>query len=971
MQRLPFFLMATLLMAGTAMAQSASSELRGQVVDDQGLALPGVAVVATNQDSGYTREIVTNVDGSFFMPVMTPGTYQISAQLPGFSTYIRPDVPLNVGASFNLTVELTVGGIEEEITVTAEAPLVDTTSKEVGGYIQQQELLDTPSFNRNFTGYLDLVPGVVATGSTSSFAADSIMVNGQDSSNVAYNFDGASNDDDHLGGSAGAQARIPIEAVQEFQLLTGQFDAEFGLASGGVLNAVSKSGTNEFHGAVFAFVKGHQMTAKDYFVATKSLTKPDTAEKQLGFTVGGPILRDKLHFFWSLERPILDTGVTVNIPARPDQNRAEIEAVRPWNFFLRGDHQINANNTWGGRWLYETSPSTHAASNWGIGTAQHEHDHDWASGGSLNSVIGNNKVNVLRFGAVYEDLHWGSSAESFGSPPKLQKTEVPQLNYLDWIGGTHNTAFRRINWTIHVDNQFSVFIPDKNGDHDLKFGASMRYMDLNYNSNGLRNGRFIFDTNADFKVGDYSTYPERLSIQVPNNQHYVMTGTILSGFAQDKWQINDRTTLSIGARYDVELIPTPNADNEFYGAAATSSTYPIDKNNFAPRLGFSHVLDEAGRTVLRGGIGRFYQKFRITHIDNVFGEQMYDDSFNVTLPLDGVDPGPSAGLRPTASYLKNGPTVDWAIIDALYPPGSKVLNAGNIRFDNSNRSNPYADQLSFGFERQVADDMSLSVDYIRVMQRDQLILFNHNQPERISTARTAKIQRPNSKYVDDVYQLLNGGSINHDALQMSVDKRFSNNYRFRISYTLGNTRGNTRQGDAQSVYTQSAGDLNLSQNWGPTDFDRRHNLVSNFTVAVPGTGGLRVSGIMRVRSGGRFSLLDSTLDTNKNGTANDEWLAAGTYSGSGTDSFTVDYAGGRNGGVGPRYFQVDGRAGYTVEMPNADTLEAYVDFINITNNSNFNQPSGDRRRSSTYLILRTLVNNGLPRQLQLGLRYAY
>jgi len=971
MRRLVLFMMAILLVAGTATAQNASSELRGEVVDDQGLALPGVTVVATNQDNGQFRETVANVDGSFFFPVMSPGTYEITAELPGFRRYIRPDVPLTVGSSFNLTVELTVGGIEEEITVTAEAPLVDTTSKEVGGYVQQQELLDTPSFNRNFTGYLDLVPGVVATGSTSSFAADSIMVNGQDSSNVAYNFDGASNDDDHLGGSAGAQARIPIEAVQEFQLLTGQFDAEFGLASGGVLNAVSKSGTNEFHGAMFAFVKGHQMTAKDYFVASQSLVKPDTAEKQLGFTVGGPIIRDKVHFFWSLERPILDTGVTVNIPSRPDQNRAEIEAVRPWNFFLRGDHQINANNTWGGRWLYETSPSTHAASNWGIGTAQHEHDHDWAAGGSINSVIGNNKVNVLRFGEVYEDLHWGSTDESFASPPKAQITQPPQLNYLDWIGGTHNTMFRRINWTLSAENQFSVFVPDKNGDHDLKFGVAWRYMNLNYNSNGRRNGRFIFDTNKDFNASDYSTYPERLSIQVPNNQHYVMTGTVLSGFAQDKWQLNDRTTLSIGFRYDVEIMPTPNADNEFYGAPVSASVYPMDKNNLAPRLGFSHVLDDAGRTVLRGGMGRFYQKFRVTHIDNTFGEQMYDDSFNVNLPLDGVDSGPSNGLRPTAAYLKDGPTVNWAVIDALYPPGSKVLNAGNIRFDNSGRQNPYADQLSFGFERQVADNMALSMDYIRVMQRDQLILFNHNQPERISTARTAKIQRPNSTYVDDVYQLLNGGSIDHDALQVSLDKRFSNNYRFRVSYTLGNTRGNTRQGDAQAVYTQAAGDLNLSANHGPSDFDRRHNLVANTTIAVPGTGGLRVSGIIRVRSGARFSLLDSTLDTNKNGTANDEWLAAGSYSGVGTDSYTVDYAGGRNGGVGPRYFQLDGRAGYTLEMPNADTLEAYVDFINITNNSNFNAPSGDKRRSSTYLILRTLVNNGLPRQLQIGLRYAY
>jgi len=160
------------LTASPAAGQQATSELRGRVVDQTNAALPGVTIVVRNQDSGLFREAVSNTDGSYFMTAMIPGVYEISAELPGFRRYNRRDVPLEVGRTTTVEIKLEIGAIDETVMVTAEAPLVDTSSKEVGGFIQSRELLDTPSFNRNFTGYLGLLPGVVAGGSTASFAAD-------------------------------------------------------------------------------------------------------------------------------------------------------------------------------------------------------------------------------------------------------------------------------------------------------------------------------------------------------------------------------------------------------------------------------------------------------------------------------------------------------------------------------------------------------------------------------------------------------------------------------------------------------------------------------------------------------------------------------------------------------------------------------------------------------------------------------
>ena len=182
--------LAILLSASQAVAQQGSAELRGRVLDNTGGALPGVTVTVRNQASGVYRNATSTADGAYFMTGLIPGVYELTAEMPGFRKYSRKDLRLEVGKTATVDVQLEVGGIQEELVVTAEAPIVDVTSKEVGGNITSQDLLSLPSVNRNFIGFIGLLPGVVPSISTESFGSDSVNVNGQDARNNNYLMDG-------------------------------------------------------------------------------------------------------------------------------------------------------------------------------------------------------------------------------------------------------------------------------------------------------------------------------------------------------------------------------------------------------------------------------------------------------------------------------------------------------------------------------------------------------------------------------------------------------------------------------------------------------------------------------------------------------------------------------------------------------------------------------------------------------------
>ncbi len=970
-----------LVTASLAAAQQGTSELRGRAVDQQGGALPGVPIVVTNQDNGTFRETVSGADGAFLLSGMTPGTYEVRAEMTGFKKHQSRDVRLEVGRSTLVEIRLELGAIEESVTVTGEAPLVDTSSKAIGGNVSAREFVDLPSFNRNFASYLALVPGVVASVSATTFGADSINVAGQNVRNVNYTMDGSNNNDAFNGGNGGAQARMPIEAVQEFQLLTSQFDAEFGMASGGVVNSVSKQGTNQFHGSAFMFYQDQNLTTRDYFASRGDFDKPETQQQQWGGTLGGPILQNRMHFFSSLERIVLDGGVTTNIPSRPDLERTDFEKTRVWNTYLRGDHQVNATNTWGLRWLRETSPQPLQinAENHTVSRYEAETDVDYTLVGNLSSIFGSNKVNTLRVSAVKEDVFFGNPLFNDGAD---QRSLLPTLNHLAFSDQQSPRANRRLDLAYGADNIFAWFLPNTwGGDHDLKIGMSYMYSSLRVQDFGNLNGTFTIPSDLTFNAANPRTYPERLAIRVGNPLDFYMKGHFIGGFLQDKWRPSDRVTISVGARYDLELTRTPNQLNPLYPSG--SGDYPVDGNNVAPRLGFTYAMDEESRSAIRGGFGVFYQRTSFTFLTPMFSAGRLSDSFVVQYPLNNADPGPRAGSLPTAPELVNGPVVNHALIDARFPPGTLNRNVGTVRFDNPDRQNSWSRQYSIGYERQLGATTGVGLDFIRSEQRAQFMLKDLNPGVRDTTTATSTLRRTSplvgapGEFAARVDTIVNDGFINYNTVQVALTQRQRAGFSGRVSYAFSRGRGNVSTGQADVAISQVLGDLNLDNDAGPTNVDRPHILSVAWTYQVPRTRGLRVSGVYQLRSGTPFSLIDSTFDLDRNGQTANEYLPAGTYRGSDADAYDVDYTGGRNGARGPAYASLDMRAGYVFRLPRGRSLNAFVDVFNATNEPNFASPSGatgiagtDRRIPATFLNLTSLVN-GVTRTFQLNMRLGF
>lgn len=269
----------------------------------------------------------------------------------------------------------------------------------------------------------------------------------------------------------------------------------------------------------------------------------------------------------------------------------------------------------------------------------------------------------------------------------------------------------------------------------------------------------------------------------------------------------------------------------------------------------------------------------------------------------------------------------------------------------------------------MSNDLSVNADYVHVSGRDILITRNLNPGLRINTSRTGRIDRISPDFVSSVNTLVNEGSTEYDALQLMLEKRFSHNWSARLSYTLADGRGNVSGDGTEGSSFQLLDDLRLDANEGPTDFTRRHNFVLSGSVLVPRTRGLNISAVARALSGLPFSIVDTSTDPDQNGILFDP-LPAGTYSGTGDEAITVENDGGRNGAVGPGFFQLDLRAGYRVRLAPTRTIEGFIDIFNVTNRANFANPTGDRR-STNFLRLTGLREGGVPRTLQVGVRFAF
>lgn len=986
-----------LALALPAQAQFARSSLNGRVTDPDGSPLPGVTVGIRNEASGYTRQTVTGVDGGYDINGVTPGTYTVTFSLQGFNAEQREGVRLSVGIESSLDATLNLGNVEETVTVTAQTPLVETTSKEVGGHITSDQFETLPSQNRSFVMFARLLPGVNASPSTESTASDALFINGQDDNNNSFNVDGAENSDDAIGARAGAQTRTALDSIQELQILTTQFDAEFGRTQGGVINAVTKSGANDFHGTAFWYYQDSDLNSKNFFTERNDLAQPDANYNSIGGTIGGPIVRDVAHFFGSFERNTPNLGVSRGFETRPDKTFTTTTENLLRNYLIKADWQTTSNHKTSVRYLREFSPQFNqiVGGQDTFDRRREENDVDQNIIGSVDSVFSDTSFNNARISWTQEDVSFANPCyNSTGGDYAAQRACDVSENHPSWDGGTNTVAQSRINNSVQLDDTFSLYVPDMHGDHDVRIGAGYSYRTVKSIGNDSANGSFNFDSDLDFNPDDITTYPTSFGFRAfgPGTTEGAPGVDTLGLFFQDDWQVVPNVILNLGLRWDWESIVN-------------------DNNNLSPRLGFSWDPAGDGRTVIRAGYGRFYERFALG-IWNGF----ISDAANVTQGFGLSVPNAGTDQQFFFDFAQaNGITTLNQLRDAMIATaegdnaGLTILNT-NPTVDNNLRRSPYADTFTVGMEREVVENISIGVDVVRTQNRDILESVNLNPNGGASAATGGGGTRPDIAIYQggveprfaNITTYLNGGESNYTALQLSAKKRMSETPIGRLAATLAYT-GSGQAGNAEPIVgdgsrfqfrTETGYDFDTvggTSNGVPfgtiigefpmlgsesplsdgqaASWHRKHIVAASWTWAVPGTsydnnGGLMFSGVWEWRSGSRSEVqAEAFLDNGQRAIA-----PAGTYDCNLTSDICQgpkSFDGTENGLETGRFTRTDLSARYVIPVRGYN-ITVLADIFNVFNSVNFEGSIGSNRAALNGFLIPSSAQN--PREFQFGAR---
>jgi outer membrane receptor protein involved in Fe transport len=861
------FLVACLFVVGVVplAAQTVGASLRGTVTDSTGAALPAATVTVLNLGTGASRELQTDSAGRYAAQILPPGDYEVHVTLTGFQPFARRGLRLAVGQDATIDVRLELGTVAEEITVTGDAPRIDLTSGAVSGLVTDQQIRDLPLNGRSFQQLALLQVGVTAALAAGNDVVGGrtpkISINGARPEQNNFLLDGTdiNNVYNKTPGSV-AGVLLGVEAVLEFQVLSNAYSAEFGRSAGGVINAVTRSGTNVVHGSAFEFHRNSALDAKNYF-DPKDKPIPDFTRHQFGGVLGGPLVRDRTFYFAAYEGLVERLGITgvTNVPdanARqgilpggrtvtlhpavpryiemffPEPNGRNLGGgiaehlytlTQPTDeHFLQGriDHRLGGDDQLFVRYTISDGKVDRQAGNKPPVAFTKESSRNQYLTAEHQHVFSPTLLNTVKFG-INRSVSLADNIRTIEIPADMSWVPGEPMGYFT-ISGVVTEALGdfRLPRNDRLNNfQWGDTLFITRGGHSMRVGGQAQYLQFNQETVSQRGAILNFANLEAFLTGRPFGADVALPGLVDPVRNYRQW--LFGFFVQDDIRLNSRLSLNAGLRYEFVTVPTEangkisNLRNVMDSELTVGDPWHNNPSlkNFAPRIGAAWDPLGDGKTSVRGGFGLFHDEIL---------PKYYFFSGSLNPPFT------------TRTSITNPPFPN---IVADFDPNVPVR--AQLQTVNFDLQTPYMMQFNVNVQRALPGNVDVMIGYVGSRGKNLLRLGDANlAPEEIVNGVKVyhpELGRRNPNFTG-IWQRVTDAESFYDALQLSVVKQYSRNFRAQVSYTWSESID-----DASGINSQDFGNVvQYGMDWYDREADRglsafhaEHNLTYNWTWDVP------------------------------------------------------------------------------------------------------------------------------------------
>jgi hypothetical protein len=964
---------------------NSSATLRGTVLDKTQAVIPGAEVKITHKETGLVRTATTGNEGSYVFSLLPAGHYEVRISMKGFATAAFENVELTVGQTTSIDANMSPSSQMETVTVEATgAALVDTQKTDVSRPITPAEVQTLPLNGRDFVNLALLAPGArpVPSYDPTKARIGVFATNGSSGRNVNMTVNGIDNKDGTVGGPV---MQLPLEAILEFNISTQRFSAANGRSEGAAVNVLTKSGTNDFHGAIYFFDREAAFNTLNYFEEAPrgSGQKADFSRQQFGGSIGGPVKKDKTFLFFALERARENTSLNVTGTAYSELSllkdagfAVQLAHSIPtpyfdWRYNGRVDHRINDKNTISASYSNQNNRGLNdqAVSTGDLSAGNFTTNQLIIANATVSSVLSPNIVNSFTSGYQY----WHNLIDE--SPRYLQfafpsaslgtRTAVPQ------------ESFQR-KW------QFKDDIAFNHGAHSFKTGFDYLWEPLLGGIlEGTIAGQVTFFDDPDVILSNKTKYPQGFAtpgaIQTitrgtSGNPYFYQPAKMFGLYFQDDWKVKRNLTLNLGLRWDKDY--NLNAGSEQVNARAyqylkaIGSSYagglPHDDNkDFSPRFGLAYDLKGNGKHVIRAGYGLYYgQPFiNIT----LFMLQQANQFLYSTVSLsNSVVPGTTGGasdIVPTTGLPLSQFRYGIDPLPGTAPASTQLTGAATVgRIIDPKYRNPYTQQWNGGYTWALHEGSVIEVEYVHVLSLHESKSVYINPTINGVRFTTPLFQAAGINYSGPIQEYQPSGRSRYDGMNLSYRRRMAKRFSVNATYVL--SRGLAYNGNAAAFGNTPTDFLNYyaAHDLGPTPADERHRFTLSGLVDLP--WGLKFAPIMQWASGRPYNVTEGITDVYGYGTGVAQTHAIVLNSDPtnllATKAYTTpqlqacltantchqvpyDYL------RGEAFFQLDTRLSRTFKLGEKPRLELIFQAFDLTNRANFGANYQGNIRSTTFM----------------------